>query len=237
MSRDLRLGRLVVAAAQAPSVHNTQLWRFDVADEEFVRLFADRERQLRVCDPRGRSLHISCGAALFDLRLAAGGHPEVRLLPEPEDEPDLLATVRLGPHARPEHRDLCHLVRERRTNRQPFADRRIPPAVLAALRTAAAGEGTGFEAHPQLAVLTTRGDGPLDWLRAGQALQRLLLVATGHGLSAFFLNQPLDLRDMRGRSDPRDRRAHSQMIIRLGYVPPVPRTPRRPVTELELTHA
>ncbi|WP_240777800.1 hypothetical protein [Nonomuraea basaltis] len=76
------------------------------------------------------------------------------------------------------------------------------------------------------------GDRPLHWLRAGQALQRVLLVATKHGLSASFLNQPLDLRDMRRRRDPYHRRGHPQMIIRLGYGPHVARSPRRPATEL-----
>ena len=77
------------------------------------------------------------------------------------------------------------------------------------------------------------GDRPIDWLRAGQALQRVLLVAARHGVSASFLNQPLDLRDMRGRRDPHHHRGHAQMIIRFGYGPHLPRSPRRPATELE----
>ena len=47
-----------------------------------------------------------------------------------------------------------------------------------------------FERRPQLMVLSTDGDRPLDWLRAGQALQRALLTATHHGVSASFLTQP-----------------------------------------------
>jgi len=52
-----------------------------------------------------------------------------------------------------------------------------------------------FERLPQLMLLTTRHNQPLDWLRAGQALQHALLVATRYGVSASFLTQPFELRD------------------------------------------
>jgi hypothetical protein len=51
-------------------------------------------------------------------------------------------------------------------------------------------------------------------------------------VSASFLNQPLDLRDMRHHTDPQHRRGHPQMIVRIGYGPAVPRAPRRPVPEV-----
>ena len=44
-------------------------------------------------------------------------------------------------------------------------------------------------------VLSTTRDRPLDWLRAGQALQHALLTATHNGVSASFLTQPLELHD------------------------------------------
>jgi nitroreductase len=52
-----------------------------------------------------------------------------------------------------------------------------------------------FERVPQLMLLTTRRDRPLDWLRAGQALQHALLVATRYGVSTSFLTQPLEMYD------------------------------------------
>jgi hypothetical protein len=53
-------------------------------------------------------------------------------------------------------------------------------------------------------VLSTDGDRPLDWLRAGQALQHALLTATRYGVSASFLTQPLELHDARsGQGGPR----------------------------------
>jgi nitroreductase len=63
-----RTGYLIATAARAPSVHNTQPWRFRVG-EYAIDLHADVRRKLRM-DPLGRELLISCGAALFGLRLA-----------------------------------------------------------------------------------------------------------------------------------------------------------------------
>jgi nitroreductase len=62
-----------------------------------------------------------------------------------------------------------------------------------------------FERRPQLMVLSTDGDRPLDWLRAGQALQHTLLTATRYGVSASFLTQPLELHDARSwQGGPRE---------------------------------
>ena len=58
------------AAAAAPSVHNTQPWRFRVRGQT-IDLLADRDRQLQAQDPDGRALLMSCGAALLNLRVAA----------------------------------------------------------------------------------------------------------------------------------------------------------------------
>jgi hypothetical protein len=85
-----------------------------------------------------------------------------------------------------------------------------------------------YERFPQLAVLTTARDEPSDRLRAGQALQRVLLTATVHGVSASFLYQPIELRDMRGgAARPWPWPERPQMVIRFGYgAKPTP-TPRR----------
>src|SRR5579862_995439 len=73
------------AAVHAPSVHNTQPWWFSSGDGE-ISIHADVERRLRVADPDGRELMISCGAALFTARVALrylGFVPKVRVLPDP----------------------------------------------------------------------------------------------------------------------------------------------------------
>lgn len=59
-----------------------------------------------------------------------------------------------------------------------------------------------YPADPCVAILSTSHDTPMAWLNAGQALQRVLLLATLRGLSASFLNQPLETADIRQRAVP-----------------------------------
>src|SRR3954447_19373304 len=61
---------LLQAATAAPSIHNSQPWRFAVGESR-IQVYADPDRHLRRSDDAGRSLLISCGAALFNLRVAA----------------------------------------------------------------------------------------------------------------------------------------------------------------------
>jgi hypothetical protein len=89
-----------------------------------------------------------------------------------------------------------------------------------------------FEEFPQLAVLSTARNTPVDWLRAGQALQRVLLTATSRGIASSPLTQPLETTDAWLTRDPRSGCESPQMILRLGYGLPVPATPRRPVPDV-----
>jgi len=54
-----------------------------------------------------------------------------------------------------------------------------------------------FEKKAQLIALETETGKPSDWLRAGQALQRLLLTVTYYGGQASFLTQQLEEEDRR----------------------------------------
>jgi hypothetical protein len=134
---------LVATAARAPSVQNSQPWRFLVRPWQ-VELHADQARRLRV-DRQGRELLISCGAALFGLRLGVrslGFTPVVDLLPD-RSRPELLAWVRLGeakPVERPERQLLAALPR-RHTHRGPFSAAPLPDGLLAGLQRDAAAEG------------------------------------------------------------------------------------------------
>jgi nitroreductase len=112
---------------------------------------------------------------------------------------------------------------------QPFAQ--------AVVRTFDMGKGVGArdrqlaDESPLLAVLGTPGDGPADWLAAGQALERVLLTAVAHGLQASYLNQPVQVGALRPRLATLTGHAgHPQVLLRLGV--PVKRltaAPRRPV--------
>jgi hypothetical protein len=95
------------------------------------------------------------------------------------------------------------------------------------------------EASPLLMVLGTDGDTPRDWLRAGEALSRVLLVATAEGLSASFLNQPVErpelrylVRDLVVVDGQAERDMKPQVVLRLGYGPDVGPTARRPLREV-----
>jgi hypothetical protein len=137
-----RIIRQVVAEAiWAPSVHNTQPWRFTAIGQE-ISLHADRSRQLTVSDPDGREMMISCGAALFTARLALrslGWIPETCLLPEP-GRPLLVARVRWSKEAPPTEleRRLSGQIRQRRTHRGGFDPVPLPPSLLTVLRQGAA---------------------------------------------------------------------------------------------------
>jgi len=91
------------------------------------------------------------------------------------------------------------------------------------------------ESEPSVAVLTTDGDRPTDWLRAGQALMRALLTATADGLGAAYINLPLELPDIRPRvRDELALAGFPQLILRFGRPLdgwPLP-TPRRPICEV-----
>jgi len=87
-----------------------------------------------------------------------------------------------------------------------------------------------FEQDPLVAVLTTDGDSIRDQVRAGQAMQRVLVTATAIGLSTSFLSQPVEVPATRAALRTLlEVRGWPQTVLRIGYGYPAARTPRRPV--------
>jgi nitroreductase len=307
------LDTILRAAVLAPSSHNTQPWTF-VLEPGVVHLRADRTRALPVNDPEDRELTISCGAALFNLRVAAvhaGAAPAIALLPDARD-PDLLATVHLHGGGLPPA-DVARLnaaIARRRTHRDGFADVPLPPSLgderraighadgawlelvdvdtregladlvaeadrmqwadrhwrreLAAwmhprrscdglampdlvaplaratiatldvgMPTAARDRDHALEA-PAVVVLDTHGDRPRDWLITGMALEHALLHAASQGVQASYLNQPIQVAELRMRvASLLERPCFPQVIMQIGH-PAHPSGParRRPLADV-----
>jgi Nitroreductase family len=134
---------VVRAATLAPSVLNIQPWRF-VARGDAIEVHTDQDRALPFLDPHRRAITVSCGAAVFNLRLAIAverRRPGVELLPEGTNG-SLLAVVHAGEDAESNATELrlYHAIPKRRTSRVPFIDEPLPPETVVALEEAAATE-------------------------------------------------------------------------------------------------
>ena len=148
-------------AALAPSSHNSQPWLFEI-DRDEIALLADYRRQLKVCDPDGRELLISCGCALFNLRVAlaeADRGGSIALLPDPE-RPELLARIQLSRENAGDQRELAKLfpaIFPRRTHREHFDARSVPQSLLRRLAHAVRAEQSWLhllESSDQRAAVT-----------------------------------------------------------------------------------
>lgn len=154
-------------ARLAPSVHNTQPWRFRVEDGTLT-LSRDPDRQLLVLDPGGRQQVLSCGAALHLARLALrvqGFESEVVRFPALADEDVLARLVPMPGHpVTNEDVVLAEVARTRHTQRGPFDPRPLPPDVVYELRAAAQERGVWVrvlddpEDRTVLAVLLARAE-------------------------------------------------------------------------------
>lgn len=157
----------VALAVRAPSIHNTQPWRFRLGEDR-IDLYADRTRQLSIVDPGGRALLVSCGGALLLARIAlqnAGFAVSTQRTPDVADR-DHLATLTIIGKSRPSAQTaaLVAAAAGRRTDRRPFADRPVDEQTVAELDAAAVAEGailqpvTGHDERLDLIVAVGRAD-------------------------------------------------------------------------------
>jgi hypothetical protein len=81
---------------------------------------------------------------------------------------------------------------------------------------------------PVMALVWTENDTPADWLSAGQAMMRVLLRARVDEVWASFLNQPIEVPELRIQvHDMLGKKGFPQLILRMGYGQDVKPTPRR----------
>jgi nitroreductase family protein len=313
---------LLATAARAPSILNTQPWRFTVGADT-IELSADASRRLRA-DLTGREMVISCGAALFGLRLgirALGYQPVVTLVPYAE-RPHVLARVRLGERVpmTATERGLLRALPHRHTHRGGYLPRPLPRGLLVGLQHDAvaeqaalalidrpvafrqlagivarsanalnadarsiadamswvrlpqsgkrdgvpaaaiagssaqltgglaqrdldlgrgiAGLDTDGAAPAATAILLTSADTKADWLRAGQALHRLLAHAAGRWVFAALYSQPFGsgpvramIRNTLGLSGV------PHLVLQFGLASDTKPTARRPAADIVVRRA
>ncbi|CDO11037.1 NAD(P)H nitroreductase [Mycolicibacterium cosmeticum] len=150
------LKEAVQLACRAPSIHNSQPWRW-IAGTSTLELHLDASRLVR-SDSSGRQALISCGAVLDHLQVAmaaAGWTSFVDRYPNPNDHRHL-ASIDFAPmeYVTEGHHRRAQTIGRRRTDRLPFAAPTNPDAVEAALRQAVADAALldvlGDDARPAL---------------------------------------------------------------------------------------
>ncbi|MFI6041195.1 Acg family FMN-binding oxidoreductase [Nocardia sp. NPDC051321] len=150
-------------AARAPSIHNTQPWRWERRFDT-IDLYADPDRQLIVCDRQRQQLEISCGVALHHLRaafLGLGWASQVQRLPDAGDS-NHLARLSLRPRsARGIDRSLAAAIPLRHTDRRRFLRRPVPAGYLSAISICAEKYGQA-EVH-RIRVVDQSQLGELMW--------------------------------------------------------------------------
>lgn len=161
------LAAAVTAAGHAPSIHNTQPWRWRLAGAR-LDLYLDRSRLLDVTDPDARLATLSCGAALHHVRVsvaAAGWHATVARMPD-EADPSHLAHLRLDGPAPIDADAVQHAqaIARRHSDRRPLTGEPARRADLAAVTSAITAE------HAQLHVL--RPEQVFDLAAAANRAQR-----------------------------------------------------------------
>lgn len=144
-----QLAEATIAALRAPSILNTQPWRWRLVGQT-AELWVDRSRQLPHVDPDGRLLMLSCGIALdhaLTALRAAGYRGEAHRL-DSGQQPDRVAWLRRGVRQAPDAVNY-RAIYARRTDRRPFAE--TPPAVadVDGLRAAAERHGAHLHVLPE----------------------------------------------------------------------------------------
>ncbi len=153
------IGSAVMLACRAPSLHNSQPWRW-VAEGGLLHLFTDADRLVHATDSTGREMMLSCGAVLDHLRVAmaaVGWDTAVERFPDPR-RPDHLATCEFNPAplVADVHRERADAILRRRTDRLPFAAPTGWEALERLLRSAVVNDDVVVDvvpdaARPQLA--------------------------------------------------------------------------------------
>ncbi|MFJ5990154.1 hypothetical protein [Lentzea sp. NPDC092896] len=198
--------RAVLALARA-SVSGV---RFEVRPEQI---------ELHTSTPHGRETRVACGVALLNVRLALQGHgirPLVTLLPGPSAH-DAAAAIRLGGYQEPSP-DVLALLHSLRTNRRAWTAFPELASWRGLLSRAAEVERAWLHVRSGTElVLCTFNQGAAAEIRAGQAMQRVILTAGTMGFDVSPALDPVDLAALRADLRPLlGSTLVPQMVLRLG---------------------
>ena len=96
------------------------------------------------------------------------------------------------------------------------------------------GDAKKLRSSSGAVIVASSTDTRSAWVRVGQVYQRLALEMTALGVKSAFLNQPIEVPDLRGqfRNAMRLGTDLPQLLMRYGYADPMPRSLRRPVRDL-----
>ncbi|MEU0879249.1 hypothetical protein ABZ345_11675 [Lentzea sp. NPDC005914] len=197
-------GVLALARASAPNI------RFDVRPEQI---------ELHTTTPHSRDTRLDCGVALLNVRLALQGHgirPLVTLLPGPTAH-DAAAAVRLGGYQEPSP-DVLALLHALRTHRRTWTTFPELASWRGLLARAAEVERAWLHVKNSTElVLCTFNQGAAAEIRAGQAMQRVMLTAGTVGFAVSPAMDPISLSALRADLRPcLGNTLVPQMVLRLG---------------------
>lgn len=243
------LRTVIDLATRAPSVHDSQPWRWQIAPAG-LQLFADPGRLLSRCDAIQHGILLSCGAALHhcSVALAAlGWHGKIHRLPDPADRRHL-ASVELT--ARPAGGldvVLASAIARRRNDSRRYGSWPVAWSDIALMGARAARAGVmlrqieapaGGADSSVTVALGTGSDDDCARLRAGEATSLVVLSATAMGLASCALAEPLKTGQSREsmRAEVFGGNGYPQSTVRMGWAAvdaePLPAPPRRPLSEV-----
>jgi hypothetical protein len=93
-----------------------------------------------------------------------------------------------------------------------------------------------LQSSPGAVVVASASDDKASWVRTGQVYERLALTLTSLNIKSAFLNQPIEVPDVRGQFQRAIGLGNAlpQLLVRFGYANPMPRSLRRPIEQVLL---
>jgi hypothetical protein len=91
-----------------------------------------------------------------------------------------------------------------------------------------------FRTSPIAVVIASDADDKVSWIRTGQVYERLALTMTSLNIKSAFLNQPIEIANLRGQFQSAIGLGNflPQLLLRFGYADAMPKSLRRPVEDV-----